>query len=514
MMLRSIILQLSAQSPNPYAALNLLYEGCKGQTLPTHQNLVDVLEKLLSEIGRAYIVLDALDECKDNGLLLRLISRLRGWTKSQLHILFTSQPREIFTTAFEGVMLVSLQFSITQSDIRLFVSSELRSNLDLEHLAQRAAEVTAKVVQKSNGMFRLAACLLDELSRQKLDTDIDAILANLPSDLFGIYSRFLEPIHQNDLIHVTRVLRWLLYAKRPLTLLELKDALAFNFSDPLQFVFDASKRRSNQAEGVCKMLQGLVTVGTVRRRQRRRSPVVALAHSSVADYLVSDEFLHKHGCDLGSAPSHTFLAKTCVGLILCLHKEKCPLLAYAALFWNYHLRCCDDGGASTIRQSGRIRSTRDPTRLVLYVMMGYTRLQFLFENDTKVSRAGGFHELLDIAFAEAHTEINRMLLENGAEFNTVGEMYGIALQAASAKGHTDIVHLLLEHSAEVDLADGRYGSALQAASAQLERAIKRGYANFVCFLVNGTEITALTKTIKKYPKRTKFSSAFVVAQRL
>lgn len=151
-MLRSIILQLSAQSPYPYSALDQQYQLLKGQTLPTYQNLLDVLDKLLLELCRTFIVLDALDECKDADLLIPFISRLRDWTNSPLHMLVTSQPRKIFAEAFAGLSHVFLDLQNTQSDIRLFVYHELRSNRSLEHVTHRAEEITTKVVERSNGM--------------------------------------------------------------------------------------------------------------------------------------------------------------------------------------------------------------------------------------------------------------------------------------------------------------------------------------------------------------------------
>ncbi|KAJ7748811.1 hypothetical protein DFH07DRAFT_747117, partial [Mycena maculata] len=321
-MLRSIILQLSAQSPYPYAALDRQYQLSKGQTLPTYQNLVDVLETLFSELQRTYLVLDALDECNDSDLhvLLRLISRLRCWIKSPLHILLTSQDRTIFTKGLNGVPQLSLEFSTTQNDIKLFVAGALQCRPDLEHLVLRAEEITAKVVEKSNGMFRLAGCLLDELSRRKLDPALDKVLANLPGDLFGIYGRFLEPIDRDDFIHVARVLRWIVFSARPVTLQRLKEALAFDFLDPHQYIFDPANQ-GNHVVWVCKWLQGLVTVSeglpsTDDQADISWSGVVALAHSSVADYIVSDEFRKKHQHDLGAGSSHTFLAQTCVGYLL------------------------------------------------------------------------------------------------------------------------------------------------------------------------------------------------------
>ncbi|KAJ7855178.1 hypothetical protein B0H14DRAFT_2508084 [Mycena olivaceomarginata] len=150
-MLQSIILQLSAQSPNSYSALEREFESSQGQTLPTYDKLLGIFEELLSDFGHTYFILDALDECNEHQVLVQLIMRLRDWTTQSLHLLFTSQPREIFAEPFEGALLVVLTPDITHNDIQRFINSELHS---LSHLTRHmhAEEIVTKVVKKSNGM--------------------------------------------------------------------------------------------------------------------------------------------------------------------------------------------------------------------------------------------------------------------------------------------------------------------------------------------------------------------------
>jgi hypothetical protein len=149
--LQSVILQLSAQSLSPYSALDRLYKSYRGQTLPTHENLLAILDELLSNFEHTYIILDALDECNEHDGLVQFITRLRDWFTRSLHLLFTSQPREVFTEAFEDTALVVLTPDITHNDIQWFINSELHS---LSHLTHRicAEEITEKIVVKSNGM--------------------------------------------------------------------------------------------------------------------------------------------------------------------------------------------------------------------------------------------------------------------------------------------------------------------------------------------------------------------------
>jgi hypothetical protein len=79
-MLQSIILQLSAQSPNSYSALEREYKSSQGQILPPYNNLLRILNDLLSDFIHIYIVLDALDECNEYQVLVQFTTQLRDWT--------------------------------------------------------------------------------------------------------------------------------------------------------------------------------------------------------------------------------------------------------------------------------------------------------------------------------------------------------------------------------------------------------------------------------------------------
>jgi hypothetical protein len=157
-MLRTIILQLSAQTSQPYEALEKLYKSSnsKGQTLPTDAELENVLEELLLEFNCTYIVLDALDECQpDTELdkLLDLISKLRAWNQSPLHLFVTSQSRDMFTSCFENVPCIFLDREAILEDIKLFVSNEIKENRRFHRWAAHAGEMIDKVVGKSSGMW-------------------------------------------------------------------------------------------------------------------------------------------------------------------------------------------------------------------------------------------------------------------------------------------------------------------------------------------------------------------------
>jgi hypothetical protein len=152
--LRRIVLQLSAHSPTPHKALDDHYESSNGQKLPSYEELCEILRHLIRQLGRTYIVLDALDECDEGDFnqLVDLISMLRDWTETPLHLFITSQSRRTFTECFRGMPCIALGFDSTRQDIKFFVASEIRSNPKLKIWRGQANQITDRVARKSKGM--------------------------------------------------------------------------------------------------------------------------------------------------------------------------------------------------------------------------------------------------------------------------------------------------------------------------------------------------------------------------
>lgn len=111
--------------------------------------------------------------------------------------------------------------------------------------------------------FRMAACLLLQMSRDLFPRNALSALLDLPEDLFQVYDRFLKPIPRSAFRYVEIVLRWLIRSAIPVTLQQLEEALAFHFLDEHQLGAYDPNNRGDYASRVCELLAGLVTV--VRR---------------------------------------------------------------------------------------------------------------------------------------------------------------------------------------------------------------------------------------------------------
>ncbi|KAJ7458855.1 ankyrin repeat-containing domain protein [Mycena latifolia] len=478
MALRRIVLQLSAHSANPYRTLDKEYKQSSGQTLPMYQDLLKVLKELLKELGRTYIVLDALDECKEANLeeLLGLLSVLRSWTQTPLHLLITSQPRSTLTQHFRNVPCLFLEAAVTGKDIYLFVAEELQKSA-FKGWTSRADYIIKCIVHKSNGMFRLAACLLLEISRRWTNVgELDKMLDMLPNDLFGIYDRFIEAVHPDGLVYAIGVLRWIIFSSEEMTLSRLADAVAFDFSNPTQYIYEPNHRDGNKV-AILRWLEGLVIANSSR---------VILAHASVQDYLLSKEFTAKFGYSLSANLSHSFIAQTCIHYFLhfsnhhldgtSLHHY--PLALYAADNWCQHLLLChdpsmlfdsamcllEDGSkqynALKLSHQGLKRFLDGPLQLCCYY--GYIEgVRGLLTRGADVNEGRSLPPL-EIAIRDGDLALVHVLLEHNANPNISDSPS--ALTRASRQGSTEIVRLLLQHGADVNVEDEEHRSALLAAS--------------------------------------------------
>ncbi|KAJ6503020.1 ankyrin repeat-containing domain protein [Mycena vulgaris] len=490
--LRRIILQLSDQCPHPDRCLDEHYAG--RQTLPSYKDLHEkILPVLLRELGRTYIVLDGLDECDDYDGLVDLISTFRQWNETPLHVFITSQSRPVFTESFDDVTRVTLEYSVTEADIRFFVRDEIQSKSKYKSWRLHVDRITDQIASRSNGMFRLADCLLLEISRCISTKELDEALTNLPDTLFEVYDRFLDKISpRKHLVYVMAALRWIMFAVEPISLDQLADALSFDFSNPDEYSYDPDRRERNKL-AIFGWLEGLVAKSANYSAYSGTSEVV-LAHSSVKDYALSDHFSTRFGCNLEKNHSYSFIARTCISYFLSVGDHSMPakpannlLARYAAKHWIRHLALCEDPPALFTQAmrvlaegSGpyrafcssrkQLRDLDDATASPLHICCqdGYIEgVEALLATGVDINLPAEYPQATALTFASdsGHTDIVDLLLRNQADPNIPSDYYGCALAAASENGHIEVVRLLLKSGANANLPGGRRGSPLAAASA-------------------------------------------------
>ncbi|KAL8913101.1 MAG: hypothetical protein Q9171_001995 [Xanthocarpia ochracea] len=165
---------------------------------------------------------DALDECADEvkDSLLNDFGKLQRICS--LKLLFTLRPG-----------------TITGKYISSRIASERRTFTTLKKKPDLVALTINTITASSRGMFLLARLHLDSIARVTSAAALKTSLQRLPRQLNTTYDEALRRIEDQDEEHAAlakKVLAWILYASRSLTIVELQHALAAESTESPQGV--------------------------------------------------------------------------------------------------------------------------------------------------------------------------------------------------------------------------------------------------------------------------------------
>ena len=127
-MIRSLLIQLSAQSSPALHCLELAYGSSQnGQQQPTTAASTSLLEQVPLQSDCAFLLLDALDECKDRDELCELIAEIASWKLQSLHILATSRKEKKIEDCLQSLVQgqICIQSALVDADIRTLISDRL-----------------------------------------------------------------------------------------------------------------------------------------------------------------------------------------------------------------------------------------------------------------------------------------------------------------------------------------------------------------------------------------------------
>ena len=161
MMLRSLICQLSQQSMKIPAGLDTLFSSCEnGQRQPSVHALLEVMQQMMQEFPRVYIVLDALDECDRRVELMDMLKAISGWQLQNLHLLVTSRRERDIESSLEGFVdhqnWICLQSKLVDRDIQRYVQQRLSDDKSLRKWEKDATirqEIEAALMKGARGMY-------------------------------------------------------------------------------------------------------------------------------------------------------------------------------------------------------------------------------------------------------------------------------------------------------------------------------------------------------------------------
>ncbi|RYC80815.1 hypothetical protein BFJ63_vAg16300 [Fusarium oxysporum f. sp. narcissi] len=521
-LLRSLAIQLYHTGNEAARRLDSLFTSHDdGRRQPDTNALSACVDTMIQIAGKVFVIIDALDECTAREELVQWLKHLVS-RKAQLIV--TGRPEIEFQSAipqsFDKLNCVQLDKNVVNGDIRSYVEATLEQKpdfVDKKLSPSILEEIRDKIGDGADGMFRWAACQLESLARCLSPKAIKIALRALPRDLNETYYRMLKNIPAEYKSSAIRLLQFLVYTKRPLTLAEAVEVIATEI-DQEPRGFDVDGRLSLKAD-VLRYCPSLVIIAKVTNYTETVEEL-HLAHFSVKEYL-----LEQAQFDLESAS--IVITRTCLTYLGDIEnncstiKSDFPMARYAAKSWMDYAASAETSeeivritvsflrNETTFQRWCRLyqadrawdRTPGPPRAPRLYYaclggLAGAARdlaiegadvnaqggeygnalqaasyngnrdvVQLLLDKGADVSAQGGrYGNALQAASYNGNREVVQLLLDKGADVNTQGGKYGNALQAVSSKGNRDVVQLLLDKGADVNAWGGQYGNALQAAS--------------------------------------------------
>ncbi|KAI1330207.1 hypothetical protein F5Y16DRAFT_415646 [Xylariaceae sp. FL0255] len=493
MMLRSLISQMHDSCENVRCHVDSLYSAHnKGKTEPSSESLRRVFQEMVHKAGEAWIVLDALDECPQRneyseGALLSWISHLHE-LGTNIHLLVTSRLEQDIEAALKRWAqdrdVIPLQSDLVQRDINAYIRNRVREQGVLSERWRTRPEIQAEIevalTKKADGMFRWASCQLDVLENCIGPPEVRKALAHLPKTLDETYAQILANIPNDHKQVAIRILQFLTYSDRPLTLEEAVDCIAVDINARH---FDRKTRTFVRKE-ISRYCSGLVVVAERQRNSYDsddKTPTVTeirLAHFSVKECLVSGRLNKDITKDFEALTAKMSLASVSVIYLLKLEhhlpieliKQQYPLATYAAQYWANYAAGVD---TSVWTDLGDLI-----TKLFVH-KEAFEACYRLYPLDTPWMEEGVLKIPQGLYYASFAGLLDAVqsLIDQGADVNARGGHYGNPLQAASYRGHENIVRVLLDNGADINAQCGFYGNALQAA-------LSEGYEN-IAKLLNG-----------------------------
>jgi hypothetical protein len=341
-------------------------------------------------------------------------------------------------------------------------------------------------------------------------------LATLPQTLDQTYDRILTTISEDDREYAMRILQWLTFSARPLCVEEIAEVVAIDVAGDPVFNRDEVLEDPLEALNICSSLVTITTneaEGTLGSSQR----IIALAHYSVQEYLVSDRIKQGQAkqYSMQEAECHNAITKSSLAYLnqfqqrLTAETLKVSALArYAAEFWSSHLRATEDETEGSLlamslmstdkpaylnwiqlydpdnpSEKPHLREGPDSAATPLYyaARLGLSTItRLLLDKGAEVNAQGGrLRNALQAASAGGHEQVVKMLLDKDADVNAQGGFCGNALYAASDGGHEQVVKMLLDKGAEVNAQGGLFGIARHAA-------LYRGHKQVVKMLLDAS----------------------------
>ncbi|KAF4863784.1 Vegetative incompatibility protein HET-E-1 [Colletotrichum siamense] len=290
-MYRSLAFQLYQQHKASRKVLDEHFaSNDNGRRQAETEKLSECLKTMLQVSGKIYIILDALDECVNTAELLALIkSSVSSPRLHNVQLFATSRSEEYLRRGIRECIgeknCIQFDKNFLDEDIGAYISSRLEQSQSLKRWYSTPGildKIRYEVERNADGMFRLAACQLDDLEQSLTFEELILRLDDLPRDLSAMYDRMILSIPPEFKSDALCLLRFLVHAERPVTLAEAVNHIS---TQAEHGQVDDVQRRLLVDDNISLYCPGLISI-TEESRDGKITKMIQLAHITVKEYLM------------------------------------------------------------------------------------------------------------------------------------------------------------------------------------------------------------------------------------
>lgn len=336
-----------------------IHGGATDQGIPDFSEVWRLLSRFFEQQDNLVLILDALDECKDNSLFLPRLLDLA--IRKNITLLLTSRRQKRLVRYLEHVKTLEIAPEDVHQDIEFFVSFEVARNSHLSHPLVRNI-VMESLLDQHNGMFLWVTLMLKELKACISLEEVQMTLMHMPSGLEGLYSKIVNRLERSltrQAAEVTKnILTWVLGSARVLVMDELREVLSCQYEAQGHTLLSDGDfpYTDKDIESMCGSLISI------------RHGQIQTVHQSTKNHLVGLAEVRRLGQDLSMLPTSvdtslrlasvclTYQEKFCKSSLVNLqmspfdHRPKgfdiqmlranWKLLEYSFFFWIHHVLDC------------------------------------------------------------------------------------------------------------------------------------------------------------------------------
>ena len=321
-----------------------VYEKTRLEKVSSNPTAQLVLETAVAAFGDCHIFIDALDNCLGRIELIKMLLKVTN-RESRVKIVCSSREFYDIERALRQPDVFDIQVSpeLIQADVELFIRDQMNQNLDLQEklagIPYQIEYISQTLAASANGMFLLVRYFIEDLALKRTIDEMNKFLDDLPRDVHPYYLKIFNEMDDRSWPFVKKIVAWVTWVKRPLSLVELKEAMSLDGSQYLDLSLDI------------KLTFGCLIKIT--------NGVVKLSHDSVRRFIMESSLFRNSSVYTHIVPKfpQDDIAQICINFLNtpkpkisqeptpalefknsnALHSAH-PFLGYAAINWPYHWR--------------------------------------------------------------------------------------------------------------------------------------------------------------------------------